>query len=180
MSCAAAAILSSGAFRRQSAPAPFPGDRVQVICKARVSVGACKYDFMGLRSDRAPSWPAGAKWPSCGWNNTRCLHSQHVAATALWYMCRADSRFASSQWQTVLICNDVSHWLGTSLESALCVGCANQWTHINSLGPERCDNYSKSKFLNSFYSTVALEVAMNLLSGEYHITSMMRSQHWFR
>ena len=32
---------------------------------------------------------------------------------------RADSRFAPSQWETSLLCNDVSHWLGTSLESSL-------------------------------------------------------------
>ena len=32
---------------------------------------------------------------------------------------RADSRFARSQWETALLCNDVSHWLGASLESAL-------------------------------------------------------------
>ena len=30
-----------------------------------------------------------------------------------------DSRFASTQWETALLCNDVSHWLGASLESAL-------------------------------------------------------------
>ena len=27
---------------------------------------------------------------------------------------RADSRFAPSQWETALLCNDVSHWLGAS------------------------------------------------------------------
>ena len=32
---------------------------------------------------------------------------------------RAYSRFAPSQWETVLLCNDVSHWLGATLESAL-------------------------------------------------------------
>ena len=32
---------------------------------------------------------------------------------------RANSRFAFSQWETMLHCNDVSHWLGTSLGSAL-------------------------------------------------------------
>ena len=31
----------------------------------------------------------------------------------------ADSRFAPSQWETALLCNDVSHWLTASLESAL-------------------------------------------------------------
>ena len=32
---------------------------------------------------------------------------------------RADSRVAPIQWETALLCNDVSHWLGASLESAL-------------------------------------------------------------
>ena len=32
---------------------------------------------------------------------------------------RTDPRFAPSQWETVLLCNDVSHWLGASLESIL-------------------------------------------------------------
>ena len=32
---------------------------------------------------------------------------------------RADSRFTPSQWETALHCNDVIHWLGANLESAL-------------------------------------------------------------
>ena len=32
---------------------------------------------------------------------------------------RADSRFAPNQFETTLYCNDVSHWLWPSLESAL-------------------------------------------------------------
>ena len=32
---------------------------------------------------------------------------------------RADSRYAPSQWETVLLCSDGSHWLCVSLESAL-------------------------------------------------------------
>ena len=31
----------------------------------------------------------------------------------------ADSRFAPNQWETELLCNDVSHWLGANLQSAL-------------------------------------------------------------
>ena len=34
---------------------------------------------------------------------------------------RVDSSFAPSQWETALLCNDVSHWLGASLESSLWV-----------------------------------------------------------
>ena len=32
---------------------------------------------------------------------------------------RADSRFVLSQWETALLRNDISHWLGASLQSAL-------------------------------------------------------------
>ena len=32
---------------------------------------------------------------------------------------RANSRFAPCQWETALLCNDVSHWLGANLESPL-------------------------------------------------------------
>ena len=32
---------------------------------------------------------------------------------------KADSRIAPGQWETVLLCNDVSHWLGAILESSL-------------------------------------------------------------
>ena len=34
---------------------------------------------------------------------------------------RADSRCAPSQWETPLLCNKVSHWLGASLKSALSI-----------------------------------------------------------
>ena len=37
-----------------------------------------------------------------------------------WICSRADSRFEPGQWETALHCNNVSHWLGASLESALC------------------------------------------------------------
>ena len=39
---------------------------------------------------------------------------------------RADSRFAPSQFETALLCNDISHWLGASLESALSTACPYQ------------------------------------------------------
>ena len=33
---------------------------------------------------------------------------------------RADSRFVPSQWETALLCNAVSHWLGTNLSLGGC------------------------------------------------------------
>ena len=41
----------------------------------------------------------------------------------LYLMPRANSRFAPSQWETALLCNNVSHWLGASLKSALDAMC---------------------------------------------------------
>ena len=35
------------------------------------------------------------------------------------YSIRTDSRFAFSQWETPLLCNDVSHWLCATIESTL-------------------------------------------------------------
>ena len=38
-----------------------------------------------------------------------------------WDICtKADSRFVPSQGEKAFLCNDISHWLGASLESALC------------------------------------------------------------
>ena len=37
----------------------------------------------------------------------------------LWCHIRTDSRFAPSQWETALLCNGVSHWLGARLGPAL-------------------------------------------------------------
>ena len=40
--------------------------------------------------------------------------------TGPWFRkCRADFKFAPSQWEMALLCNDISNWPGTSLKSAL-------------------------------------------------------------
>ena len=55
---------------------------------------------------------------------TKCERCPWSAACIVWCLVlriyfKADSRFAPSQWETVLLCNDVSHCLGASLESTL-------------------------------------------------------------
>ena len=74
----------------------------------------------------------------CAWMNNwvnnpeagdlRCHHAHYdvsVMNLAYWLashsldQCRADSRFVPSQWETALLCNDISHWLATNLELAL-------------------------------------------------------------
>ena len=56
---------------------------------------------------------------------TKLLLVFHFFPTCMYvYVClrcfSADSRFAPSQWETVLLCNGVSHWLDANLESTLC------------------------------------------------------------
>ena len=48
-------------------------------------------------------------------------HDNHRFSVTLsnQYRAGADSRFALSQWETALLCNDVSYWLGANIESAL-------------------------------------------------------------
>ena len=43
------------------------------------------------------------------------------------YWLKVDSRFAPSRWETALLCNDGSHWLGGNLESALLACSALCW-----------------------------------------------------
>ena len=56
------------------------------------------------------------------WIHNKTNRKQSTARPRAYFMgCirRTDSRFAPSQWETVLLCNDVSHWLGVSIGSAL-------------------------------------------------------------
>ena len=48
-----------------------------------------------------------------------CFDSLSIPMSRLILFCRADSRFAPSQWGASLQSNAVSHWLGANLESAL-------------------------------------------------------------
>ena len=54
----------------------------------------------------------------CNGKFFRHYHNQQTYCS-YGYGFRADSIFAPSQWGTALLCNDVSHWLGASLESDL-------------------------------------------------------------
>ena len=63
----------------------------------------------------------------CNQKSKRCT----VHPYASFPCCRADSRFAPSQWETALLCNDISHWLGASLESALLSHCL-VWDRVGS------------------------------------------------
>ena len=52
-----------------------------------------------------------------GWAPAHMITWEMIRAAT--YKPRADSSFVPSQWETALLCNHVSHWLGASLESAL-------------------------------------------------------------
>ena len=66
-------------------------------------------------------------WPSHTSNTIHTVWSPHCLSqhsntlryrwTGKWN--RADARFAPSQWETPLLCNDISHWLAANLASTL-------------------------------------------------------------
>ena len=41
--------------------------------------------------------------------------------SATYVVFKANFKFAPIQWETALLCNDVSHWQGASLESAMSI-----------------------------------------------------------
>ena len=64
-----------------------------------------------------PSRPTGYDYPNERKVNLKdsSLIDRYLITTKY----RADSRFAPSQWETALLCNDVSHWLNTSLKHTM-------------------------------------------------------------
>ena len=85
------------------------------------------------------------------WISRMKMHQMNVNASNEF---RVDSRLAPSQWETALLCNDVSHWLGTSLKSwnllrtfnvaktkqSIPEPCASQWRHITVTSPQIAGN----------------------------------------
>ena len=51
------------------------------------------------------------------WASASLATASNVSSGTI-HVYRTDSRFAPSQWETALLCNGVSHWLGANLESA--------------------------------------------------------------
>ena len=63
------------------------------------------------------------------------------------------SRVALSQWEMALLCNNVSHWLGASLESALDIQCGplyHGW-----FSPKMHDNVKKLKYFPHYWPFVS-------------------------
>ena len=51
----------------------------------------------------------------------RYVQNQREIGTTFGCLIKADSMFAPNQWETALLCNDVSYWLAASLESPLLI-----------------------------------------------------------
>ena len=72
-----------------------------------------------VNSGSATRWASTNRpWPLCWFDNKEIKWPLPVQCNKS-YLHRADFRFAPSQWETALLCSDLSHWLGTSHESAL-------------------------------------------------------------
>ena len=86
---------------------------------------------------QGPSWCLGY---------FHCLPSQIKLNTV--HISRADSRFSPSQWETALLCNDISHWLGANLESALHIYAENDVKHVQSNLVVQKNNLSTAPLIN--------------------------------
>ena len=75
---------------------------------------------MGLQVDKVCDRMTFITLHPCTW---KCIEKR-ISISSGPISTRTDSRFVPSQWETVLLCNDVSHWLGASLDSALSTQCS--------------------------------------------------------
>ena len=114
---------------------------------------------------------------------------------------RADSRFAPSQWKTVLLCKDVSQWLGASLESAL-IGnslyhhtfgekstCFNNFgigaatglvVMLTHWGRDKMDAISQTTLSNTFSWIKMFEFRLKFHWSLFPRVQLRIFQHWFR
>ena len=111
------------------------------LCQYFTPTGSCRYftPTCGYpESENIKLYIHGAK--NHDWENSGSIASSHDS----YY--RADSRFAPSQWETALLCNDVSHWLGASLESSLlCIVSLHALRHCH-----RRTNVLPTKYCQTF------------------------------
>ena len=100
---------------------------------------------------------------SMDWPHTATINSNHNSCDFYSYhiSVSADSRFAPSQWETPLLCNGVSHWLGTSLESDMFICFWHPETYT-------C----------TFYSAVPLSIFSQILTIGAQYTSPMRAIYY--
>ena len=106
-----------------------PGVCITTIWHCRKPLNQWQCSFQMKAALPLANWLATRsviRGPGVGlWSAVRSPGLQCGAAGRVWDMGypegndMADSRFGPSQRETALLCNDVSHWLGTSLESAL-------------------------------------------------------------
>ena len=95
--------------------------RVIFTSVLKISIPKLCMEFTHLKSQ--PDLPGDYKSKLTHWGvllmrmECQMLHMSICHSAGSVY--RADSRFAPSQWETALLCNDISHWLGASLETAL-------------------------------------------------------------
>ena len=93
---------------------------------------------------------------------------------------RADFKFASSQWETSLQRNDVSHWLGVNLESVLIYGfpnslyrtqllpCLPTISFINTLRPRRNEQHFADDIFKRIYFNenvwISIKISLKFVS----------------
>ena len=56
---------------------------------------------------------------------------------------RADTRFATSQWEMALLCNDFSHWLGANLQASPVILFSRAHSHSNTHTWSLCDDHDR-------------------------------------
>ena len=103
---------------------------------------------------------------------TIILTTDLAASRLVRYDIRAESRSASGEWESALLCNDVSHGLGASLGSALDIDVLSGFSlRVSSL-------INKEPWVPSFQVCIGISMAVVRLSYGNSYTGKMASLYW--
>ena len=97
------------------------------------------------------------------WYSTFCLCYDYF----LWLYSRTDSRFAPSQWEMALLCNDVSHWLCALYKQAPMKGYSNKRYRTSSWS------------LNAWYWWLEEQNFNNTIANTHRSYLSLALNHWY-
>ena len=132
----------------------------------------CKADMV-VRCGWLAIWLLAGMVVRCGCKAGMVVRCGWLARTGF----RADFRFTLSQWEMVLLCNNVSHWLGASLESALGLPNTHMWRGCIEIH-EGIDFYSMPH-INSLWHSDAIwgQISGSILDQVMACRLMARSHY---
>ena len=121
--------------------------------------------------------------------HSQCRWSDNASSQGISSYCRDQSRYVPSQWEMLLHCNDISHWLGAYLDWSLNCLPRARISHSSTISLSsndiKCEylktsniSHTKSQNLNDSCLILQLSLPIPLKPGVKSRMKMYLEQHW--